>query len=70
MDKDKINELISCQEVWIRSLNETLEELKKYRDGTLTYNERQINNIANVQIQLAQAAKNIAYAIKANNSRS
>jgi inorganic pyrophosphatase len=69
MDKDKINELISCQEVWIRSLNETLEELKKYRDGTRTYNERQINNIANVQIQLAQAAKNIADAIKANNGR-
>ena len=66
VDKNKINDLISAQEGWVNELNDTLEKLKKYRDGKLPFNENQINNISNAQSQLAQAVKNRADVIKAN----
>ncbi len=66
MSKNKIDDLITYQEDWIQELNDTLEKLKKYRDGKLPYSEIQIDNIANAQMQLAAAAKNIAEAIRAN----
>lgn len=65
-DKNKINDLISAQEGWVNELSDTLEKLKKYREGKLPFNEKQINNISNAQLQLAQAVKNIANVIKAN----
>lgn len=66
VDKNKINDLISAQEGWVNDLSDTVEKLKKYRDGKLPFNEKQINSISNAQLQLAQAMINIANVIKAN----
>ena len=60
----RLEDLIADQEKWIEELNGTLKKLTKYKDGTLPYNENQIDTVANAQAQLAQATKNIANAIR------
>lgn len=65
MDSKKtIDDLIEYQEKWISELNDTLERLRNYKNGTLPYNEDQIDNVANAQSQLALAVKNIADTIR------
>jgi hypothetical protein len=63
-DKARIDELITYQEQWIRQLQDTKEQLVKYRDGTLPYIPKQIDNIVNAQKELARAVKNIAECIR------
>lgn len=65
IDKTHLNNLISYQEEWINQLNETKNNLIKYRDGILPFSESQISNISIAQQELSKAIKNMAEAVRA-----
>lgn len=63
-DKERIDQLISYQEDWVKQLNQIIVELGKFRDNGVLISEERLKKIATAHKNIAGAIKNISEAIQ------